>query len=262
MMKQSKFLSGALAIGIYFFVIGLLIFYFNTKTEDKVKNYVTKDEHRIQVAISNTQHKKHKVIKKKTKPKVKKKPKKNVKKETKKSTKKQIIKEKIVKKKTVKKKDVNKTKPKKKNHAKDLFSHIKTAKKKKLITVSEKPIKSKSKNNLIKVSDNIPSASERISNSLKNQKSKRSGVENAYLAKVQNLLEGWPAQSEYAGETVKVILYIQTSGFFEFKIKSASNNPNFNQGLTEYLEQLQEFGFGHHGGGRTYTFEAEFIAKE
>ena len=76
------------------------------------------------------------------------------------------------------------------------------------------------------------------------------------------MLEGWPAQSEYAGEKVKVLLYIQPSGFFEFKIKSASRNPDFNRGLTEYLEQLQEFGFGRHNGGRTYNFEAEFIAKE
>jgi len=111
------------------------------------------------------------------------------------------------------------------------------------------------------MTDNPKSATSRINNSLKNQKSKQTGVESAYLAKVQSLLEGWPAQSEYAGEKVKVILYIRPSGFFDFKIKSASQNHDFNIGLTEYLEQLQEFGFGRHKGGRTYNFEAEFIAK-
>ena len=260
MIKPSQLVSGALAVGIYTFVIGLLIFYFNTRTEDKAKKYVQKDEYRIQVALSTSQPIKPKVSK--IKKNMKKKIIKKIRPKSKKSTKKRVIKEKIVKKKVVKKRDTNKTKPKNKNHAKDLFANVKAIKKKNLIKMSDKPIYSKPKNNLIKMTDNPKSASSKISESLKNKKSKQSGVENDYLAKVQSLLEGWPAQSEYAGETVKVILYIQTSGFFEFKIKSASNNPNFNKGLTEYLEQLQEFGFGHHKGGRTYTFEAEFIAKE
>jgi hypothetical protein len=75
------------------------------------------------------------------------------------------------------------------------------------------------------------------------------------------MLEDWPAQSDYAGQEVKVMLYIDPNGFFEFDIKSASNNPDFNQGLELYLEQLQEFGFGRHKGNRTYNFEAKFIAK-
>ena len=76
------------------------------------------------------------------------------------------------------------------------------------------------------------------------------------------MLDGWPAQSEYAGEKLKVILYINPTGFFEFKLKTASNNQDFNTGLTEYLKQLQDIGFGRHKGERTYQFEAEFIAKE
>lgn len=260
-IKPSKLIPGALAVGIYLLLLGLLVFYFNTREETKAKNYVKKDEHRIQVALSTFPTPKQ-VAKKKEKPKPKKKVKKKVNPEPKKSTKKKVIKEKIVKKKKVKKKDVNKTKPKKKNNAKDLFANVKTPKKKNLIQVTAEPVKTKPKNNLIKVSDNKKSATERINNSLKNQKSSQSGVEDAYLAKVQRMLEGWPAQSEYAGEKVKVVLHIRESGFFDFKIKSASNNSDFNHGLSEYLEQLQEFGFGHHKGGRTYNFEAEFIAKE
>ena len=264
-IKPSKLLPGALAIGIYFLVIGLLIFYFNTRSEEKSKHYVKKDEHRIQVALSAPKKsEKSKVVKKKPKVEVKKKPKvkPKVKPKPKKDTKKKVIKEKITKKKKLVKKDVNKTKAKKKNNAKDLFANVKAPKKKNLIKVSDKPIKTKPKNNLIKVTDNKISASQRISSSLKNQKSSDSGVENSYLAKVQSMLEGWPAQSDYAGEKVKVILYINPTGFFEFKLKTVSNNQNFNEGLTEYLMQLQEIGFGRHKGKRTYNFEAEFIAKE
>ncbi len=264
--KSSTYISGFLAFGIYFMVIGLLVFYFNTRDEKKSKRYVKKDEHRIQVALAAPQKatktkavKKKVQPKKKTKPKVKPKPK-----PKKKQIKKKVIKEKVVKK-VVKKKDENLTKPKKVNKPKDLFANISPSKKPKpkpklKLEVTDKPVKPK-KNNLIKVSDK-PSASNLVSNSLKMQKQMDSGVEDAYLAKVQSMLEGWPAQSEYAGEKVKVILYIDPTGFFEFKVKSASNNPDFNAGLTEYLEQLQEFGFGRHKGNRTYNFEAEFIAKE
>ena len=261
-IKPSKLIPGALAVGIYLFVIGLLVFYFNTRTEEKAKTYVKKDEHRIQVALPSTQKPKT-VKKKKTKKKVEKKRKKKPKVTPRKRVKKEkVVQKKKVKKKKVKKRDVNKTKRKKKNHAKDLFADLKAPKKKNLIKVSDKPLNSKPKKDLIKVTENKKTASERINASLKDQKSAQSGVENAYLAKVQSMLEGWPAQSEYAGEKVKVLLYIHPSGFFEFKIKSASRNPNFNRGLTEYLEQLQEFGFGRHNGGRTYNFEAEFIAKD
>ena len=253
-LKPSKLIPGVLAIGIYLSILGLLVFYFNTRTEEKAKKYVKKDEHRIQVALSSSSPKSS------AKKKVKAKPKKSVRKKNipkvKKTTKKRVIKEKVVKKKLVKKK-----KPKK-NNTKDLFANVKTPKKKNIINVTDKPVKSKPKKNIIKVSDDPKSATSRINNALKNQKNKQTGVESAYLAKVQSLLEGWPAQAEYAGEKVKVLLYIRESGFFDFKIKSASRNPDFNKRLTEYLEQLQEFGFGSHKGGRTYNFEAEFIAKE
>ena len=262
MIKQSStFISGFLAFGIYFILIGLLIFYFNTRDEKKSVHYVKKNENRIQVALSTPKKAidpKPKV-KPKPKPKPKVKPKVKPKPKPKKVVKKKVIKEKVVKK-TVKKKDENLTKTKKK--ALDLFANVKTPKKKKLIEVTDKPIKTTPKNNLIKVTEKPISASERISSSLKNQKSSDSGVENTYLAKVQSMLEGWPAQSEYAGEKIKVILYINPTGFFEFKLKTTSNNPNFNEGLTGYLEQLQDIGFGRHKGERTYQFEAEFIAKE
>ena len=262
MKKSSTYISGLLAFGIYFILIGLLLFYFNTREEKKSVRYVKKDEHRIQVAISAPK----KVLKTKpAKPKNKSKhkaKKAKAKAKPKHKSKKKVIKEKVVKKKVVKKKDQNLTKPKKVNKPKDLFANVSSPKKKPKLNmkITNKPVKPK-ESKLIKVS-NKPSASALVSDSLKVQKSSDSGVENAYLAKVQSMLEGWPAQSEYAGEKVKVLLQIKPSGFFEFKIKSASNNYDFNDGLTEYLEQLQEIGFGRHKGNRTYQFEAEFIAKE
>ena len=269
--KLPKYFSGLLAFGIYFAIVGLLIFYFNTRDEKKSVRYVKKNENRIQVALSAPKkaiNPKPKVkpkpkpkpkVKPKVKPKIKPKSKPKPKPKPKKVIKKKVKKEKVVKK-VVKKKDQNLTKPKKK--ALDLFANVKTPKKKNMIKVSDKPIKTIPKNDLIKVTEKSVSASERISSSLKNQKSSDSGVENAYLAKVQSMLEGWPAQSEYAGEKVKVLLQIDPTGGFEFKLKRASNNENFNTGLVEYLEQLQTIGFGPHKGERTYQFEAEFIAKE
>ena len=260
--KSSTFISGSLAFGIYFMLIGLLIFYFNTREDKKPENYVKKNEQRIQVALSTTkkaidpkpQIKPKSKPKPKVKPKVKVKPKPKPKKEVKKK----VIKEKVVKKR-VKKKDENLTKPKKK--AIDLFANVKISKKKNLIQVSDEPIKTAPQNSLIKVTDKPMSASERISSSLTVQNSDK-GVESAYFAKVQNMLEGWPAQSDYAGEKATVVLDIDPSGKFEFRVVSASNIEAFNTGLIAFLEQLQGIGFGSHNAGRTYKFEAEFIAKE
>ena len=257
----STAISGVLAFLAYFTILALLIIYFNTREDTKKEHYVKKNEKRIQVAIAAPKKvtapktKTKKKPKKKTKPK----PKPKTKPKSKKTSSKKVIKEKVVKKKVVKKKDLNVTKPKK--HAKDLFKNVKTSKKKKLnIQVSDKPIKTKPKNDLIKVSS--MSASERINTSLHSGKKSDRGVENAYFAKVQSMLEDWPAQSDYAGEKAKVILYIEPSGYFKFRIVSHSRIPAFNEGLEAFLEQLQETGFGPHNAGRTYKFEAEFIAKD
>ena len=263
MTRYSKIIPGVLAVGAYLLVVGLLILYFNTRTEDRSKNYVKKDEHRIQVAFSQPHQKKTKKPKHvKPKKKVKKTRKKHpkAKPKPKRTAKKKVIKEKVVKK-AARKKEQNLTK-KPKNKPKNLFANLNVPKKKSVIRVSDKPIKTVPKHNIIQTTEKPLSASERINNSLKNQKSGQSGVENAYLAKVQSMLEGWPAQSDYAGEKVKIILYIETNGFFEFRLKTPSANQNFNEGITAYLEELQNIGFGPHNGGRTYKFEAEFIAKE
>ena len=53
MEKYSKLVSGALAFGIYFALIGVLLFYFNVHNSKKSIHFVEKNEHRIQVSISS-----------------------------------------------------------------------------------------------------------------------------------------------------------------------------------------------------------------
>lgn len=263
--KTSTFISGVLAFGIYFTVIGIVVFYFGTREQKKPVHFVKKNEERIRVTMSSPKPAPQKEVKKqpkkvvKTKPKPK--PKKTVKK---KEVKKKVIKEKVVKKAKVvkKKKDVNTTKPKKVNKPKDLFANVTSKKKieKPKPKVEKKPVEPK-KSKSIKVSEKV-SATELVSNTLKNQKKSDSGIENAYLAMIEEKLKGWPAQSDYAGEKARVSIKVETSGAFRFKVISASGNDAFNSGLIAYLNQLKKIGFGPHKGNRPYELDVEFIAKE
>jgi len=275
-MRKSQLVAGILSVGIYIFVVLLLVLYFNDKQHNKAKRYVKKNEHRIQVSLaSDTQV--PAILKPKVKHRVKPKPKSKPKKTPPKKTRHSVVKKpkvhkkitkkepKRVQKKVIHKKVVQKDTNRTKKHIvkkQDLFASIKVPKKHNILVISDKPIVSKPKNNLIKISDKKPSALQKVNNSLRKQKSMDSGVTNLYLARVQEMLEDWPAQSDFAGQSVKVLLYIKPSGMFDFEIKSASTNPEFNQALVDYLKQLQVFGFGKHEGSRTYRFEANFVAKE
>lgn len=263
--KSSTFISGVLAFGIYFAFIGVLIFYFNTYEKKKPVHYVKKNEERIRVTMSTPKSTPKKEVKKQpkkvVKPKPKPKPKKTVKK---KEVKKKVIKEKVVKKAKVvkKKKDVNTTKPKKVNKPKDLFANVTSKKKidKPKPKVEKKPEEPKKSKN-IKVAEKV-SATELVSNTLKSQKKSDTGIENAYLAMIEEKLKGWPAQSDYAGEKARVWIKVEPSGIFRYKVVSASGNDAFNSGLISYLKQLQKIGFGPHKGKRPYELDVEFIAKE
>ena len=269
--KYPKFIWGAIAVGIYLLVVGSLIFYFNTRDEKKSKHYVKKNEHRIQVALSsveNIQKKKpikvnvpKKKIKNKSKSVKKPKPKQTIKKTTKEKVVKKPQKKKPIKKKITKKKDVNLTKSKKKKTI-DLFAKVKTPKKKNLIHISDKPIRTKPKQNIIKIIDAPKSASQRISDSIKKQKKSDSGEENIYFAKVQSMLEAWPARSDFLGEEATVTLFIKPTGKFEYQVTSSSDNEDFGRSVVDFLNQLQRMGFGRHDAGRTYEFEVEFSTKE
>ena len=260
--KSSTFISGVLAVGIYAFVIGLLLFYFNTRDAQKPIHYVKKNEDRIRVTMAAPKNKAKKKTKTVTKKKTK--TKNTVKKQ--KDTRKKVIKEKIVKKVKHKKKPkkvVKKAPLKKVNKPKDLFANVSSSKKppkKNIIKVSDTPVKPK-KNNLIKVSKK-PSASDLVSSSLKIQKKSDRGIENAYFALIEEKLKGWPAQSEYAGEMAKVWIKVEPSGHFVFKVTTGSSIPEFNEGLIAYLKQLQGIGFGPHKGNRAYTLNVEFVATD
>jgi len=256
--KSSIFISGVLAFGIYFTIISLLIIYFNTRDVNKPIHYVKKNEDSIRISVASHKEKINNTIKKSVPKKVVKKkitPKKidTVKKQ--KIIKKKILKEKVVKKpKKVKKKDINTTRPKKVNKPKSLFDNIKT--KSKPSIQNNKTVEKE------KVHKKTTSAKELLNNLNVVDTNRDSGIEDAYKAHIEETLFGWPAQSEYAGEKAKVLLTIKTNGSFEFRVITGSSNPNFNNGLKEYLKQLQSFGFGAHKGSRDYKIDVEFIATE
>lgn len=269
--KSSTVISGVVAVGIYFVFVSLLLVYFNTRNTQKYVHYVKKNENRIRVSVGGP---KENVKKKKTaKPEAHKKSIKKKKVPTKervkkqKDTRKKVIKEKVVKKvpkKSAKKEALKKEPVKKVNKPKDLFASVSTKKE----PINKKPEKKKiikNKDVNQKKARNTPkekSASELFSESLKVQKRSDSGIENAYLAEIEEKLKGWPAQSDYAGQKVKVWIKVETDGMFTFKIRSASSNDDFNQALIIYLEQLQKFGFGPHKGNRAYEIDVSFIAKD
>ncbi|MGC9351340.1 MAG: TonB C-terminal domain-containing protein [Sulfurovum sp.] len=248
-------------------MIGLLIYYFNTKTRHESKHFVEKNEERIQVALSNPEKKKsEKPTPKKevpSKPKSVSKPKPKPAPKKKEAVKKPQVEKKVVKKaKNVpKKKELKTTKPKKVNKPKNLFADISSSKPKKPSKEKVKPAPVKPKMDIVKVKEKS-SAAELVSSSLKNQKTLDRGVENAYLAKIEEKLKGWPAQSDYVGERARVMIEVEPSGRFTFRVISASSIPEFNQGLNAYLKQLQLFGFGPHKGDRAYKLDVEFIATE
>jgi outer membrane biosynthesis protein TonB len=174
-----------------------------------------------------------------------------------------VIKEKVVKevKESPKKKEVKADKPKKVNKPKSLFANVSSNKPKDPPKEKEKPAPSKPQMDIVKAKEKS-SAAELVSSSLKNQKNRDRGVENAYLAKIEEKLKGWPAQSDYVGEKARVMIEVEPSGRFTFRVISASNIPEFNEGLNAYLKQLQLFGFGPHKGNRAYKLDVEFIATE
>lgn len=254
--KSSTFISGIIAFAIYFLLLTLLVVYFNTRSEKKSIHYVKKNEERIRVSMQSPKKQETSNPEKNTKKKLSvKKP--SVKKNTQRE--KKVIKEKVVKKKapqktTPKKNKSDKKVVKKVNKPKDLFDSIQTKKR----TKKEHKKADKKK----EVKQKTKSASELFSESLKKQKKSDAGIENAYLASIEEKLKGWPAQSDFAGERVKVSLLVEKDGSFTFNVRSASSNETFNTELIAYLEQLQRLGFGSHKGQRAYAIDVEFIAKE
>ncbi|MEA3419511.1 MAG: TonB C-terminal domain-containing protein [Campylobacterota bacterium] len=241
MKNHFKILSGILAFIVYFTVLGLLLNYFNHRTDKKSVHYVKKNDDRIEVSLGSPAKKtavKKRVEKPKDTPKSKPKPKTTKKANSVKAD-----------------KDKKTEKSKKKVKMSNLFANVKEKKPAKS-DEAEKKAAAKAEE------EKKRSASKRISDSFKNVKSSDRGIKNVYFAKIEEVLQSWPAQSDFAGETVKVWLKIRKDGTFDFKILSASNNEDFNISLILYLEQLQKVGFESHQSTKPYELNVEFIAKE
>ena len=243
-MNKLKLESIISAVAIYLIiVIGIFFGAIYEPATPKSKTYVAKKSDIIEVSLGSLkkttakskQHKKPPKKKKKpTKKTVKKKPPKkirNVKKPTKKVTKKVV--------KHSSKKPSKKVTKKSKPDTSSLFKNIAS--------------------NIADDSPEPRTAGKSGKSSKKVDKGK--GVVNAYFAKIQHTLEGWPAQNNFAGEKVKVELTVYSSGLFDYKILSRSLNPEFNRALKGYLEQLKRFGFGVHSNPKPYKIIVEFIAK-
>ncbi len=242
--KYSLVISGILAITIYISLIGLLFFYFNSFNKNKSLHYVKKNKNSIRIKVATFKTKKITINNEKKRQKI------NPKRKKEKKIHKKVIRKKIIRKKIVRqiKKKIKKVIEKKihsnLNKPKDLFKNI----------TSE----TKLNNNKIKKI----TASELVSSSIKIQKKSDKGIENSYLASIEEKLNGWPAQSNYAGEKANVWFKIEVDGSFIFKVTTASVNEEFNRNLISYLKQLQKIGFGRHKGRRSYTLDVEFIATE
>lgn len=285
-MKQKFFttIAGVMSFGIYFALINTLIYYFDYHHQkDKNIHFVKKNESYIKVSLSSPPPPKStdkKVVKKEPKSNPKKIEKKITPKKTEASKKvvekksvekkepKKIIKEKVVKKVTTKKepkKEVKKEKVIKKenkpkvSNTKELFDSIETKYK--------PPKKTSTTKNSTQSIDSLfggygnSKPKSTTTNTTGAEESRDSGVVNPYFAKVEKMLFGWPAQSEFAGQKATVWIRIEPSGKFRFRVTTASRNPEFNRGLIEYLRELQKSGFGRHEANRAYELEIEFIAK-
>ncbi len=238
MENRFKIISGLLAFFVYFALLGLLINYFNHHTKKKSIHYADMSSKSIAVSLSPSPNKVDRA-KKRSKPK-KKSQSQSKPKEILKS--KKIVSEKKIKSVSPKPSKTIKTskqkEPKKKIKVSSLFDKIN----------EKKPIEKKEKK----------PEKEKV----KKEKGQDRGVKNAYFARVERMLQNWPSQSEFAGETIKVWLKIRKNGTFEFKLLSASNNEDFNTGLIQYLQQLQRVGFDPHQNSKSYELNVEFVAKE
>ncbi|NKQ41818.1 MAG: TonB C-terminal domain-containing protein [Sulfurovum sp.] len=238
MRDSFKIISGLIAISIYLVLITLVFGITNSKDKERAVHYVKKNtQEAITVSLAGS---KQKVPKKEGK-------KKN-------SSKKPKQKPKKIRNITTPKPPISKVqpskKPAKKIQTKDLFSSVKS---------QSKPEK-KTQTKASKFNQNI--ASKKVPDSIKKPTQNDRGVENAYLASIEEKLQGWPEQANFAGEQISVLLTIYPSGRFDFKVKHLSANSEFNEALIAYLKQLQSIGLGKHKRTKPYKILVEFEATE
>ena len=211
----------------------------------KAKNYTEKNSDAIEVSLGNP-NSSHRVVKK----------------HHKKSSKKH----------KENKKEKTKAKPKKIRNVKPKDSAKKSSKAKSTKKPSKtKKISKPSKPNTHKLFGAVKDIKANSDNSSDKPKgnngksllkeNKMRGEKNAYFAKIQRTLMGWPAQNNFAGEMIVVELKVYPTGLFDYKILSKSLNPEFNIALKNYLEQLRSIGFGSHSNPKPYKIVVKFKAK-
>ncbi len=264
-MIVDKLFAIMAAILIYLVTVGLLLFYFAFHHSDDSIHFVDKNKKGIEVSLANPKPSKtpatiNPKLKESSKPKVSKQ----------KSTKHTLKRTNTPSSKRDKKVKKIDTKPKK-------IKNSKVVKKKKLRNrvikrhlVAKKPdtkklFKSIKKSKQFKARKKVAQKSHKKREGLKslNKNRGQKGIENAYLAKVERLLRGWPAQVNFAGEEMDIHFKIYPDGHFNYDIVRTSGNPDFNYALTNYLKQLQRFGFGaHYSDNRTYDINVKFVAHE
>jgi protein TonB len=231
-MMREKLTAGIIAVALYLGLILLLLYYFGFHRSTTPTHFVTKNQQGISVSLAGPPSPRA-IPKPRPKTPAKKRPPKPIK-----ATKAP---------KAAVKKMARKTPRPKRPDARRLFSHVKKARPKK------PPTKTASGGD-----GGVKAHGER---SLKKSRTEL-GRENVYLAKVERLLKGWPAQANFAGEEIDIRLTIYPDGRFDYRILKLSANPDFNHELINYLKQLQNVGFGPHSHGKPYEIEVRFIAHD
>jgi outer membrane biosynthesis protein TonB len=228
---KDKIAAGVAALFIYLTLIVLLLYYFGYHHTSRPTHFVTKNEQGIAVSLAGPPS-----AQSAPKPKPKATPKKRPSEPHKPVQRKKLaVTQKARKAPTAKKPDTRK-----------LFSHVKRS-------PPRKPVQKRAAG---------AAGSKKTGERTLKKSQGSSGVENAYLAKVERLLKGWPAQANFAGEEIDIRLTIYPDGRFDYRILKLSANPDFNHELINYLKQLQGIGFGPHNRTKPYDIEVKFIAHD
>jgi len=86
---------------------------------------------------------------------------------------------------------------------------------------------------------------------------------NEYLGRIAGLIKaGWQPYKNDAGLTAIISMSIKADGSFEFTIKRASPNADFNERLGAYLRELKSKGLPPPDDKKSVSVDFNFIAKE